>query len=650
MRKLIIALAAAGMFALAAPALAADGTISGTVTHAADSSAIGSISLSAQNTSTYAITYASTTAAGTYSFTLAPGTYDVTPYTNVSSEPNITFIKKSLTVTIASGETKSGQNFALTRRGRFTGTVYAADGVTPIADAAVSSSNVSGYTYGGSYALTLSNGSYFATPSPTDTTASAIGSYTLYVTRAGYFGATITNVALTANETTVTQNITLTPGSTVSGTVRDSVGAPIANATVTITKSAGGTYSALTNASGAYTVSVYDLTNYNGSAVGDYPLSIAKTGYVTKTAAVSIAADGSALTGNDFALVAAGTITGTITSSTGGGLSGATVTANDGFGGSYAATTDASGVYTLANLKPSTQYTLTVTKTNYVGQKAYNVAVTAGATVSGKNFTLPPAKTFSGTVLAKSNNAAVEGAIVSLYKRNKTRSEVADFSFTTKSDGGFIFGNVSPGKYRVKILKNGYINAVVDSIAITADVSGKVYKLDLAGSIRGNVYTANNVAVPSADIAVFALNNGKEVAYSTTTSDENGNFLVSALKKGTYRLKITTTEFVTRLVNITVKTGTQTTKNIKLNAAGSVSGYITDKETGLPVTALVRVVGTAISAWSDANGYYVIDGVPPGNRRLVAVSAYYNTSSQKAVGVSVGKTKTGVNFAITPRQ
>lgn len=650
MRKLLIFLAAWGLFAIAAPVLAADGTISGKVTHAADASVIGSISLSAQNTSTLITTYATTAADGTYSFTLAPGTYDVTPFTFVNSEPNISFIKKSLAITIASAETKSGQNFALTRRGRFTGTVLAAGGVTPISDAAVSPSHSNGYTYGSSYALSLSNGSYIASPIPSDTTTSAVGTYTLYVTRAGYFGATIMNVALTADEATTTQNITLTPASAVSGTVRDANGTTIANAAVTVTKSTGGTYTASTNAAGAYTVSIYELTNYNGSAVGDYTLAVSKSGYVTTTAAMSISADASALTGKDYVLSTAGTITGLVTTTAGGGLAGATVTATDGFGSSYSATTDATGVYSLPNLKPSTQYTLTVTKTNYVGQKAYTVTVTTGATVSGQNFTLPAAKTFSGTIEARSNNAALEGATISLYKRNKTRSEIADFSFTTKSDGSFTFANVPPGKYRAKVTKSGYINAVIESITITSDVFSKVYKLDLAGSIRGKVYTGASAGVASADIAVFALNNGKEVAYASISSDENGNFLVSGLKKGTYRLKITSTENVTRLVNVAVKTGTQTTKNIKLVAAGSVSGYITDKETGLPVVALVKVVGTAISAFSDANGYYVIDGVPPGNRKLVAVSAYYNTSSQGGASVSAGKTKKGINFTLTPRQ
>ena len=95
---------------------------------------------------------------------------------------------------------------------------------------------------------------------------------------------------------------------------------------------------------------------------------------------------------------------------------------------------------------------------------------------------------------------------------------------------------------------------------------------------------------------------------------------------------------------------TQVSKNIKLTAAGSVTGFITDKVTGLPVSATIKVVGTAIIAYSDNNGYYVIDGVAPGKRKLTVLHAYYDLPAQKGVVVSSGKTKTGINFSLTPKQ
>jgi hypothetical protein len=609
--------------------------------------------MSAQNTETGVFTYDyGTDAAGAYSLTVAPGTYDVTTYTSTTSEIGVVFIEQSKTVTVASGEAKSGQNFALVRRGKFSGHVYVAGTTTPIDNAYVYVTNANGYTYGSAGTYTPSSGSFSFSPTPSgDITLSAVGTYTFYISKAGYFGTSVSNVVLAADEATTTQDVTLTPGSTVSGTIRDANNAAIASATVTLTKSTtGAVYTATTNASGAYTATLADITNYNGSSIADYTISISKTGYVTKTGTVSVVADASTLTGHDYTLVSGGTISGTITTSAGAGLSGVLVWADDGYGNVATATTDATGAYTITGLRASTRYTLTVTKTNYVGQRSFNVAVTVGAATTGKNFTLPAAKSFSGTILDKSSGSVLEGAVVYLFKRNKTRTEIADYSYTTKSDGTFVFRNVSPGKYRVKVAKSGYVTVVQDTYVITSDIAGKNYSMELGGSIYGRITNSSNEGVSSADVAIFALKNGKEVSYASTSTDENGYYLAMSLKKGTYRLRVTSSEYVTKVINVTVKAGVQSTKNMKLSSAGSISGYITDKETGLPVSALVKVVGTATTALSDSNGYFVLDGLKPGTRKVYVVNQYYNTSAKKDIKVSAGKTKTGVTIELTPKQ
>lgn len=647
MKKLLIAALACGFFALAAPALAADGTVSGTVTHAEDGTPIEGIYLSAENTSTGVFEYVYGTAAdGTYSFTLAPGEYDIHPYTYTSDEPNITFISQTTTVTVTSGGTHSGIDFELTRRGRFSGLVHESDGTTPILDATISASNSTGTGYGS----TNSSGRYYLTPVNSDQEISAIGSYSFYISKAGYFSKSESSIALDHDEgPVVTKNFTLTAASTVRGTVHKTNGDALSNATVTLTKSTGSIYTALTNASGAYTVSVYDTWPYDGSAVGDYTLSVTKSGYVAYTASVSITEDESTQNLGTSVLSASGKITGTVKKSNGNGLVGATVTADDGFGHTYTTTTSASGAYTLSSLVPSEDYTVTATKTYYVTKKQYNIKVTAGGTKSGVNFTLPRARSLSGTVKIKSNNRALEGAVVSLYKRDKTRSDWADYSFTTKSDGSFSFQNVTPGKYRLKITKAGYVTYINEMVNIKANVRNKIYKLDLGGSIYGRV-TAQGAGVANADIAVYAHRNGKLVSYTATSSDANGYYLIPTLRRGAYRLKVTTTDYVMALMNVNVKNGRQTTKNVKLSAGGSVSGYVVDSESGLPVSALIKIIGSPITAWSNSNGYFVIDGLAPGTVRLNALNAYYELPPRQTVTVRAGQTTADIYFSLVWKQ
>jgi len=563
MKKLLITIAVCGVFAIAAPALAADGTISGTVTRASNSAPIVGLYMTAQNIDTKAYSYVYGTGAdGSYSFTLAPGTYDITPYTYTYTDQYTVFLKKTLTVTVGSGETKSGQNFALTRRGRFIGHVYSADGVTPILGASVLATN----STASSGSTTTSDGSFIITPvTGADHALSAVGSFTMYITKAGYFSKSISGVALTADEIDFTQNISLTPASTVSGTIRDANGAAVTAATVTLVKSTGTTYSAITNASGAYTVSVFDLIYYNSSAVADYSLSISKTGYVTKTTTLSITAESS--------------------------------------------------------------------------------------TITSKDYTLVTGKTLSGTVVAKNGNLPLTSAVVSLYKRNKARSDTPDFTFTTGSDGAFSFSSLPVGRYRVRIVRSGYATVVIDSLNIAKNITGRVYKLEAAGTITGLIYTGKSISIESASIVAYSLNNGKFVSYTSASANDTGHYTITGLKAGTYRLKIVSADYVTQLVNVVVKTGKSVTKNIKLAAAGSIEGYLKDKETGLPISyTVVRVVGTSVTASSDANGYYVLDGVAPGVRKVTVISILHNAPTQISVKVSAGKVKAGINFTLTPKQ
>jgi hypothetical protein len=570
MRKLLIGLAACGLFLVAAPAMAANATISGTITRAADSTAIVGLAVYAKNTTTGIDTFSSftTDAAGAYSISVPAGTYDITTYTNTSSESGVIFVTKTLTVSVATDQILPGQNFVLSRRGKFTGHVYAADGVTPILGAYV---YVSG-TSGNGTTYTTSSGAYNLTPYLYGSNmSSAVGSYNFTISKTGFISASVSNVALTADDANTTLDVRLVPASTVTGTITDTNGAALAGAIVTVTKSNGTQYSALTNAVGTYTISINDPQGYNGTAIADYTMTVVKTGYVSRTGRLSITADGSAVTGQDF--------------------------------------------------------TMTV------------------------------GKVYSGTVVIKSSGAALAGATVSLYNRNKTRTTLADFTYTTGSDGSFSFSSLPSGKYRIVVARSGYAMSVQDVVSITSNRTGISYQLELGGSVKGLIYTGKSTPINGAYVGVYSIKNGKEMAFTSTTADETGNYLVTGLRRGTYKLHIITTDYVQTIATITVKNTTAVTKNIKLAAAGSVSGYLTDKVTGLPISGspfstsvTVKVIGTSITATPDSNGYYILDGIAPGTRKITVTGSNYELPKQVTVKVSANKIKTSVNFSLVPRQ
>ncbi len=574
MQKLVIFLAICGAFAFAAPAAhAADGTINGTITYASNGSPMANAYVYIINANTNTTTGAVAGTDGTYTATVAPGKYDVS-VSNIYANYSIVLIKKTTTVTVGSGEAKTGVNIATSRRGWFTGHVYKADGVTVVSDAIVTFSNVAGDTYGRVWsAQTSSIGVYTGTPTPDDETTSAIGTYTVTISRPGYFSYQTTGVQLNADDAATSQDFRLTQGGSVSGTIIDSSGAAVANALVTAYKMVGGTrsngYSATTNASGAYVITIADSYPYNNTAAGDYSMTVNGSGYVTKSSRFTISADTTAITGKDFSLNAG--------------------------------------------------------------------------------------KVFSGTITSNATNAALPGAIVSLYKRTVLRSTVADFSATTGSDGTFSINTLPAGKYRLMITKTGYATVVTEYITITANKTGNKYKLEPGATISGQVYTGKNTGIDGAYIEFYPLNNAKTAAYLSTTADENGAYSLSGLKKGTYKMVVTSTDYVEQVATVTVKNSNTITKNVKLIAAGSVSGYVTDKTTGLPISGypgmvVVKVVGTTITTSPDTNGFFTLDGIKPGTQKITAISGLFETPAQVTVKVSAGKTKTGVNFSLTPRQ
>ncbi|NLP11953.1 carboxypeptidase-like regulatory domain-containing protein, partial [bacterium] len=78
---------------------------------------------------------------------------------------------------------------------------------------------------------------------------------------------------------------------------------------------------------------------------------------------------------------------------------------------------------------------------------------------------------------------------------------------------------------------------------------------------------------------------------------------------------------------------------ILAGTTGKITGRITDEATheGLPGTNVI-VVGTAIGATSDAEGYYTIINVPPGQCDLAASMVGYARTTVQGVKVNIDRT------------
>ena len=110
-----------------------------------------------------------------------------------------------------------------------------------------------------------------------------------------------------------------------------------------------------------------------------------------------------------------------------------------------------------------------------------------------------------------------------------------------------------------------------------------------------------------------------------------------------------TTNFAEKIVTKKIKAGKEKEINIKVSKAGSISGYLYNKDTGLPIGGYtVLIKDSTISATTDSNGYYIIDGLSPGNYRVYTTSVLYGLNYyNKKVKVRANKETENINFNLT---
>ena len=169
----------------------------------------------------------------------------------------------------------------------------------------------------------------------------ASGSQALSISKTAYRTDNET-VTIASGTNTISRALALTCSAT--GVISSSSGGYVNGATVTF-----GTDSGTTTSTGSYNIS---------TIVGTPTMTISATGYRTDTEVVTLTTGTNTFNGTLGQLC---TVTGTITSSAGGGLSGATVS----LGGGDSAITNSSGVYTVTTITGSHALTITPDRLQY---------------------------------------------------------------------------------------------------------------------------------------------------------------------------------------------------------------------------------------------------------------------------------------------
>ena len=292
-----------------------------------------------------------------------------------------------------------------------------------------------------------------------------------------------TPITVAAPAVTSGIDFSFAPVGRISGRVTNAAtGNPVASLSVGARSDLGVSPSSVnTAADGTYslpvppgTYRVYTTTNnYRNEVFDDRPCGLrCSDAQIDAGSPLTVAAGGEA-TGVDFALLAGGVISGTVTSAaTGQPLQGVSLRQVERTAGtipSPGGSTDASGAYSIGGLPDGTYHLYTINFKGYVDELLGDVpcqgfcdpnlaplypgiTIAGGATVTGVNFALDSAGSVSGTVIDAATNLGINNARV--YVLDASGNTVA--SGTAAADGVFTARPVRAGTYFLLAEATGY--------------------------------------------------------------------------------------------------------------------------------------------------------------------------------------------------
>ncbi|RYD50104.1 MAG: hypothetical protein EOP85_00255 [Verrucomicrobiaceae bacterium] len=321
--------------------------------------------------------------------------------------------------------------------------------------------------------------------------------------------------------------------------------------------------------------------------------------------------------------------------------------------------------------------------------------VASGQTVTGKDASLATAARISGTVTA-SGGAPVAGVVVHSYSWDDGEEYwVRGPSTLTASNGTYNLGGLIPGSHRIQFehpdgayfssFHGGSIHvdeATSVSASAGATVTGINGSLSPAGRIAGTVTGGGGLPLANVQVIVYQWNPAWQEWVDVSDSDTraDGTYTVGWLNSGIHRLEFIhkpgnyQTEYYNDVANIDSATdvavtlgGVATGINASLAELGKVSGTVTGPNGVTPLGGIR--VGAYFkespdedwyeyrSVLTDANGTYVLTGLPAGAVRLrfrdpsgVHFTEFHNNVASvglaQDINISNGGTVTGINASL----
>ena len=322
--------------------------------------------------------------------------------------------------------------------------------------------------------------------------------------------------------------------------------------------------------------------------------------------------------------------------------------------------TDADGFYVVSNLAPG-DYTVKASHLDDPNEpniilpvaEATAISVTEGQTTEPVNLTAPTG------VISGSVSPAVGGTRVIAEQTSVDDSWRTSIA-TPDAGGAYSIPYLPPGTYRVRVEAAGYFAPTLSDVEVTqGETTGHNFALTTAGAISGRVTDGSG---PIVGAIVTALDSEIDpnllVDWGApgTTTDPNGDYVLEHLAPAaSYTVYVEAEDYVgDSTIEVTV-TGGQTTPNVDFSlgtTGGAIAGTVYESDGVTPIEdAFVSCYGpglTAQSTLTDSAGQYQLELMLPGSYVVTAAAEDFEPASVSDVNVSAGSTTEGVDFQLEP--
>ncbi len=512
-------------------------------------------------------------------------------------------------VSVTVGSVTSGVDLTLDPPATITGTVTDAVTGQPIVGATVTSLAPGGPPA----AVTNASGTYSLAGAPG-------ASQTIETAAPG--STTLDETVSPASGATLTHDFVLSPKGSLSASVLDGGGAPLANQDLVLAapSPAGGAQSVgaqhlTTDAAGAA-----DLT---GLDFGTYVLSVPGS-----DATATFTLDNAHLAASVTLTVPTGILTGTVLTAGGGPAGGVPVTVADGSRPIAGTQTAADGTYS---------FTVTAAGSLDVVVTDPTVGIlidSAVSVVTGATTTAPTLQGGSSTLAVTVNDGGgvVTGAFVSVTS-GSVADQPASVATVTDASGSASFASLVPGTYQLKVA-HGSDATSATTVVVAAGANTSPVALSAGGSVAGTVSGASGPVTGAQVVAVGSV--GSMTGQATTAAD--GTYSIAGLAPDTYQLSVSDGKDAPAIVSgVAVTAGTGTVENVTLSPTGTdltVTEQAAQPGGPLPGAAVMVVDASGTPVLPAIVGPAVLAGDPTDSTVLGPLSPGHYTVELVGTGTS----------------